>query len=349
MFLAWKEIMHNKLKFSLIIGVLVLISYLLFLISGLSNGLMGMNREAIDKWNPDAIVVTKESNRNLAQSLMEQNALDDKFDKVAPIKNLAVIIAKGDKKQNTLLFGIDKDTFINPNITEGKSFNDDYEVVANDGLKQKGFKLGDTVDIAGSDEDLKIVGFTNNAKYNAANVLYSNNATADKLSMNRLKDKANAFLIKDSDYKAQKIDSDFEAIDKETFITKLPGYTEQKLTLDVMSYFLFTIATFIIGIFLYILTIQKAPVFGLLKAQGISNGFLARSLIIQTLILSVIAVVIALILTIITANIIPDVVPIKFVWSMIGIYAGVIILTAIIGGLFSIRSIQKVDPLKTIG
>ncbi|MGK0554205.1 ABC transporter permease [Macrococcus capreoli] len=349
MFLAWKEIMHNKLKFSLIIGVLVLISYLLFLISGLSNGLMGMNREAIDKWNPDAIIVTKESNRNLAQSVMNIDAVDNQFDKVAPIKNMAIIIAKGDKKQNTLLFGINKETFINPNITEGKTFKKDFEVVANDGLKQKGFKLGDTIDIAGNDQDLKIVGFTNNAKYNAANVLYSSHSTADKLSMNRLKDKANAFLIKDNDYKSKSIDSDFEAIDKETFITKLPGYTEQKLTLDVMSYFLFTIATFIIGIFLYILTIQKAPVFGLLKAQGISNAFLATSLIIQTLILSIIAVLIALGLTIITANIIPDVVPIKFVWSTIGIYAGVIILTAVLGGLFSIRSIQKVDPLKTIG
>ncbi|UTH14087.1 ABC transporter permease [Macrococcus equipercicus] len=349
MFLAWKEIMHNKLKFSLIIGVLVLISYLLFLISGLSNGLMGMNREAIDQWDPDAIIVTKESNRNLAQSIMDEDALDDQFDKAAPIKQLAVIIAKGDNKQNTLLFGIDKETFINPNITEGTSFAADDEVVANDALKQKGFSIGDTVDIAGSDDDLTIVGFTNNAKYNAANILYSNQTTADRLSMNRLKDKANAFLIKDKAYKDKTIDSDFEAIDKETFITKLPGYTEQKLTLDVMSYFLFTIATFIIGIFLYILTIQKAPVFGLLKAQGISNGFLAKSLVIQTLILSVIAVLIALGLTAITAAIIPDVVPIKFIWPTIAVYAAVIIVTAVIGGLFSIRSIQKVDPLKTIG
>ena len=34
MFLAWNEIKRNKLKFGLIIGILVLISYLLFYYPG---------------------------------------------------------------------------------------------------------------------------------------------------------------------------------------------------------------------------------------------------------------------------------------------------------------------------
>lgn len=49
MFLAWNEIKRNKFKFSLVIGILVLISYLLFLLSGLANGLIKMNTEGIEK------------------------------------------------------------------------------------------------------------------------------------------------------------------------------------------------------------------------------------------------------------------------------------------------------------
>ena len=45
MFLAWNEIKRNKLKFGLIIGILVLISYLLFLLSGLANGLINIQKE----------------------------------------------------------------------------------------------------------------------------------------------------------------------------------------------------------------------------------------------------------------------------------------------------------------
>ena len=40
MFLAWNEIKRNKIKFSLVIGILVLISYLLFLLSDLQTALL---------------------------------------------------------------------------------------------------------------------------------------------------------------------------------------------------------------------------------------------------------------------------------------------------------------------
>ncbi len=56
----WNEIKRNKLKFSLIVGVLIMISYLLFLLSGLASGLINMNREGIDKWGADAIVLNKD-------------------------------------------------------------------------------------------------------------------------------------------------------------------------------------------------------------------------------------------------------------------------------------------------
>ena len=69
MFLAWNEIKRNKIKFSLVIGILVLISYLLFLLSGLANGLIKMNTEGIEKWNADAIILKKDANQTVEQSL----------------------------------------------------------------------------------------------------------------------------------------------------------------------------------------------------------------------------------------------------------------------------------------
>ncbi|TDM12766.1 ABC transporter permease [Macrococcus lamae] len=349
MFLAWKEVIYNKLKFSLIIGVLVLVGYLLFLVSGLSNGLMNMNREALDKWNGDAIVITEESNQNLAQSMIAADEIDGEFNKKAGIKNTAVIVSKGDVKQNALLFGISKDEFLKPNIIEGDMFIDTFDVVADDTLKEKGYKVGDTLDLAGTDDTLTITGFTDRSKYNAAPILYGSGKTVDMLTNNRTKDKVNAFVVKDSNYMNVALDDDLQVVGTESFIKKLPGYTEQKLTLDFMSYFLFAISAFIIGIFLYVITIQKAPIYGLLKAQGISNAFLARSVLFQTLILAVIAVLFALGLTVLTASFLPPVVPIMFDWKMIAIYGITLIITALIGGLFSINSVRKVDPLKQIG
>lgn len=79
MFLAWNEIKRNKLKFGLIIGILVLISYLLFSLSGLANGLINMNTEGIKKWKADAIVLNKDANQTVQQSIFKTSKSNDKF------------------------------------------------------------------------------------------------------------------------------------------------------------------------------------------------------------------------------------------------------------------------------
>lgn len=70
MFLAWKEIKHSKTRFALIIGVMILVSYLVYFLTGLAYGLAQDNRTSVDKWEADAIVLTDESNTNINMSMM---------------------------------------------------------------------------------------------------------------------------------------------------------------------------------------------------------------------------------------------------------------------------------------
>ncbi|MBM6439015.1 ABC transporter permease, partial [Streptococcus suis] len=49
MFLAIEEMRQNKLRYGLILGLLILISYLVFFLTGLAYGLMQENRTAVDK------------------------------------------------------------------------------------------------------------------------------------------------------------------------------------------------------------------------------------------------------------------------------------------------------------
>ena len=129
MFLAWNEMRRNKTKFGLIIGVLVMISYLLFLLSGLANGLMNMNREAVDLWKADAIVLNKDANQTVAQSSINTDDVKGKFDKSEGLKQTAVIASDGKNKENATVFGIDGKGFLMPKIEDGKLFEKDNEVV----------------------------------------------------------------------------------------------------------------------------------------------------------------------------------------------------------------------------
>ncbi|EGQ3315612.1 ABC transporter permease [Staphylococcus pseudintermedius] len=349
MFLAWNEIKRNKLKFSLIIGVLILISYLLFLLSGLAKGLINMNTEGINRWGADAIVLNKDANQTVQQSSFDKTLVNGKFDKQATLKQAAVIVSNGKIEENALLYGTQKDAFIVPQLTEGRTFTADNEVIADGTLKEKGFKLGDTLSLSQSDETLKIVGFTESAKYNASPVLFGNDQTIEKINPLLTGDKTNAVVVKGSHWQHQKLDSTLEAIDINTFIENLPGYQAQNLTLNFMISFLFIISATVIGVFLYVITLQKTQLFGVLKAQGFTNGDLVKVVLSQTFVLALIGTVIGLILTLVTGTFLPSAVPIKFEMLTLIIFGIVLILVSLLGSLFSIMTIRKIDPLKAIG
>ncbi|HCX1285237.1 TPA: ABC transporter permease [Staphylococcus aureus] len=349
MFLAWNEIRRNKLKFGLIIGVLTMISYLLFLLSGLANGLINMNKEGIDKWQADAIVLNKDANQTVQQSVFNKKDIENKYKKQATLKQTGEIVSNGHQKDNVLVFGVEKSSFLVPSLIEGHKATKDNEVLADETLKNKGFKIGDTLSLSQSDEKLHIVGFTESAKYNASPVIFTNEATIAKINPRLTGDKINAVVVRDTNWKDKKLNQELEAVSINDFIENLPGYKPQNLTLNFMISFLFVISATVIGIFLYVMTLQKTSLFGILKAQGFTNGYLANVVISQTLILALFGTAFGLLLTGVTGAFLPDAVPVKFDVLTLLVFAIVLMIVSVLGSLFSILTIRKIDPLKAIG
>lgn len=349
MFLAWNEIRRNKLKFGLIIGVLTMISYLLFLLSGLANGLINMNKEGIDKWQADAIVLNKDANQTVQQSVFNKKDIENKYKKQATLKQTGEIVSNGHQKDNVLVFGVEKSSFLVPSLIEGHKATKDNEVLADETLKNKGFKIGDTLSLSQSDEKLHIVGFTESAKYNASPVIFMNDATIAKINPRLTGDKINAVVVRDTNWKDKKLNQELEAVSINDFIENLPGYKPQNLTLNFMISFLFVISATVIGIFLYVMTLQKTSLFGILKAQGFTNGYLANVVISQTLILALFGTAFGLLLTGVTGAFLPDAVPVKFDVLTLLVFAIVLMIVSVLGSLFSILTIRKIDPLKAIG
>ncbi|HAQ6813862.1 TPA: ABC transporter permease [Enterococcus faecium] len=356
MFLALNEIMHSKLRYALVAGVMFLIAYLVFFLTGLAYGLAQDNRTAVDKWEADSIVLSKDANSNLGMSMITKKIAEEvEGGKVAYLAQTPGVVTSKDSteegKINVSFFGIDKNQFIMPNLVEGKAFDNDDEAVGDISLKEEyGLAVGDTVKLSGSDKTFKLTGFTDHAKFNVSPVLYTTINAYQEIRFEKEDTsenaRINAIVVRG---KISNLPEDLEQIKISKFINELPGYNAQVLTFGFMIGFLIVIAAIVIGIFLYVLTMQKINIFGVMKAQGITGGFIARSVVAQTFILSFVGILLGLLGTVGTSLVLPDAVPFQSNWLFFGVISLLMLVVAVLGALFSVRTIVKIDPLKAIG
>lgn len=350
MFLAWNEMKHSKLRYGLVVGVIFLIAYLVFFLTGLANGLAQTNRSAVDSWKSDYVILNEQANKNLRMSRFSVDLKNDvNADKMAELTQTSTTIK--DKKKNKInvnLFAIKQDEFLRPKLSEGKLFSKTGEVVADSSLKKSyQLKIGDKITLGDSTKKLTITGFTDNASFNVQPVLYMTKETlASVLADNAQVNTISALVIRG---KVNQVPKELESMTTSTFIENLPGYKAQNLTFSFMIGFLIVIAAIVIGIFIYILTLQKKAIFGVLKAQGISNGYLSRMVFAQTFILAILAVSLGLALTLLSAVFLPTSVPFQVNPLFFAGISVLMVLIAVFGALFSVVSIVKVDPLKAIG
>ena len=351
MFLAMKEIRKEKLRYGLIIGMIVLISYLIFILTSLALGLAQQNTDAIQSWNINTVVLNKDSNVNMNQSVITQDQLNkQKLTKQDAKVGEAMVVATSKKHANisATYLGLDKNEFIDKNlkITKGHNFKNNNEVVVDDKFEQSGYKLGDTFKLNDGNTAYKIAGFTHNAKINISPVVYGNLSNWRTLKNGMPNMVASAIVSKNSKVEVQ---SPLKAYDKATFVNKLPGYSAQNMTFSLMIGFLMVISLIVIAIFLYILTIQKLPNYAVLRAQGVPSGVLLRSTMAQSLILAIGGILIGSLLTYLTKISMPSAVPMAFDMPILSSVAFGLFITALIGGLMPVRSLLKLDPVKVIG
>ncbi|MBL5012590.1 ABC transporter permease [Enterococcus lactis] len=333
-----------------------LIAYLVFFLTGLAYGLAQDNRTAVDKWEADSIVLSKDANSNLGMSMITKKTAEEvEGGKVAYLAQTPGVVTSKDSteegKINVSFFGIDKDQFIMPNLVEGKAFNNDDEAIGDISLKEEyGLAVGDTVKLSGSDKTFKLTGFTDHAKFNVSPVLYTTINAYQQIRFEKEDTsenaRINAIVVRG---KINDLPEDLEQIKISKFINELPGYNAQVLTFGFMIGFLIVIAAIVIGIFIYVLTMQKINIFGVMKAQGITGGFIARSVVAQTFILSFVGILLGLVGTVGTSLVLPDAVPFQSNWLFFGVISLLMLVVAVLGALFSVRTIVKIDPLKAIG
>ncbi|ARP42531.1 Putative hemin transport system permease protein HrtB [Geobacillus thermodenitrificans] len=369
MFLAIRELKHGKLRFSMIGLITVLIAWLVFILSGLGNDLSTLSAATFKNMNAHYVTFEEGSRASMSRSLLSESLvkeLENQTNVTAASAMGATMgtvfkSASADKvKVDVAILGITPGSFLEPSVIEGKPLQADkpLEVIVNDTLKKKGFKIGDTLEIEGSLEKVKIVGFVTNETYNHLPAIFT---TLDKWrsiqfaalgSDKGIEKPVNAIMLQGENIDPEKLNKHFkntETVTKAAAIQGMPGYKEENGTIMMMLAFLLAISAFVIGVFFYVLTLQKSNQFGILKAIGASNRFLGKAIVSQVFLLSSISIVVGILLTYGTALILPDEMPFSLDTKLVVVYALLLLVVSILSSLISVRKITKIDPLQAIG
>lgn len=367
MFLALREFRHSRVRYLLIGAIITLIAWLVFLLSGLANGLSTDNGAALIHMKADHLVFESNVKLYLHRSILPLADVA-KIQQIpgvksaAPLGQLTVTVQRSDSSTqiDATILAIDPSSILAPRIVGGQALtaSASNDVVIDDSFKRFGVKLGDRLLITPSDQPLVVTGFTTGQKYNHLPVIFTTIPLWQSLkfaapgSAGNVVNPISAVAIQADSAAANRVAQQIPGVEvatRQLALESLPGYKEENGTITMMLVFLFVIAAFVLAVFFYVITLQKSNQFGVLKALGAGTRFLAQDLVSQVMVLTVMGVVVGAALTFAVAAVIPPELPFALSYRLIVIYGVILLLVGLIGTLLSLRRIANIDPLVAIG
>lgn len=360
--IAWNEITYQPKKFVLIEFLIATLMFMVVFLSGITNGLAASVSAQIANYGPLTYVLSTDSDGVIPYSSVTSDDIEAL--EAAGMRNYASLVIQRatitqDDDSNTLditYFATDHNdgNVLQPTLIDSDlaiSELGDNDVILDSAFENEGIHVGDRVIDKISQQELTVVAFASRANYGYSDIGFVSSQTYAGM---RTKTDPNyrwqAQTVVTSDEIAEDaLPDDLMTADRQQVIDKIPGYKAQNLTLKMITWVLLVASSAILGVFFYILTLQKLRQFGVLKAIGMPMRTITYIQISQLTIISIIGVAIGLGLAAAMAPFLPSTVPSIMTLADNVTVAISFVVTSILCGALSLLKIKKVDPIEVIG
>ncbi|TDB51062.1 MULTISPECIES: ABC transporter permease [Bacillaceae] len=352
MFLAFKEMAQSKIRYTLIGLIMIAVLFLVFFISGLANGLAYGDGAAIKYLSADYVVMNKEANGAIIKSeltLDDINTIKDQISEDATplsITMMSSLVKSGEAPADVTYFSVNTDKYPEIEVIEGKNISelDKNEIIVDESLKTTGFQINDKVVDKVTGKEMVIAGFSKNQLYSNIPVVYTD-LEMGLSSIYQSESMYNAVL-----YSGEKVDmKEYDTRSVNQTVKAIPGYKETQGSLNMIVVFLFIISAFVSTVFFYVITIHKLNQLGVLKAIGATTGYIAKSIMIQVILLTVTGLTFSSLLVYGMTQVIPEEMPFRLTPTLMLGTAALFLLLNLIGALLSVYQVAKTDALEAIG
>lgn len=356
---AWRELQYGKKKYILIELLLILLMFMVLFLSGLASGLGRAVSSAIETADAKYFAVDDSAEQIITVSSVDASLLDDLRDAgiaAAPLDIQRMYLMKpgADEKINVTYFAIEPGSFLEPDVIEGAGLGtgeEDRSILLDDDYRAEGIAVGDTVMDSSTDIRFTVSGFVKDQMYGHTSVAFisTDTYTALRKSLNPLYEKKYHAIALETDAGSRMEIDGVEFVSRQDIVQHIPSYSAEHLTITMIVWVLVVVSAVVIGIFFYILALQKRKQYGVMKAIGMRNGELVGIIVSEVSILSVIAAVISLVLTFAMAAAMPEKMPFYLEVPNAILVTVAFVMISILGSLLSAASIARIDPVIAIG
>ncbi|MGW2630923.1 ABC transporter permease [Streptomyces chattanoogensis] len=356
MFVAWRDLRFAKGRFALMGTVIVLITVLVGLLSGLTAGLGRENTSAITALPADHLVFSAPAadgavsfaDSRLAAGTVAAWAKVPGVRRAEPLGIATVKAEAGSRSAAVSAFGVRPGSPLGPG---GVPAGDGEAVLSEKAAQSLGVRAGGSVVLGG--RRVKVAAVSGPAMYSHTPVIWTSLGDWRRLAGGP-GGSGGATVLALSTSGAADLPAADRRLGTRTVtagdaLKAIGSYSAENGSLQLMRGFLFAISALVIGAFFTVWTIQRSGDVAVLKALGASTRSLLRDALGQAVVLLVIGTGLGTAVAAGVGAAVGGTVPFVLDAPTVLIPALIMIALGAVGAALSIRRITSVDPLTALG
>jgi putative ABC transport system permease protein len=358
--LALRELVRRPGRFLVATIVLTFLCVLLLLLGGLLDGLFLGSTGAVRAQRADAITYSANARDSFLRSRIGRavRAKVEAAKGVERVGGLGVLllgaVVPGEAKiADVAVLGYELAPNGVPDVPPGG------HAWADSTLRDHGADLGETMLVGPARTPIVIDGFVEDTNFLQQGSLWVDLPTwraaqnANRPDAFMADDVVQVLVVQGSGDLRTTIDTATGAatatLTKDEAIYALPGVQAQEDTFNQIIYMTLTVVLAVVGLFFSLLTLERAGLYGVLKAIGASSRTLFGGVLLQATSVAGVAFVVgaamAMIASVSLAGTVPlQLTPGRFLFTFVAL-----IVSAVLGSALSLRRVTRIDPASAIG
>jgi len=358
--LAIREIARRRLQFGLVTGVVTLIAYLVLMVTGLGLGLNQLAGTALLALDGNYIAYSDRSNLSvirsqLGEAQVKEIASAPGVNAWAAIGYVAAAIEyRPGKVETAALLGVDLGSIAMPKVIDGRTLTPQDSrglLVDRSWASLTGTRVGDTLQlpVGLATEPFEVIGVIEQGSFffqPAMFMMRDSWRTVSYRSVDQETPHASIVLLQGSGLGGAR-GSGWAVVTKDTAFWNIEGVSAQQGTVDALKYMGLLIGAMVIGVFFYVITLQKVALLGVLKAIGASGLYLTTQGMLQVFLVSLVGTGAAAVLALLTKATVlsSDAIPIAFTTGAVVSTTVAVVVAGLFGAALSMRQIASIDPI----